>query len=384
MSGAPPRLAMIGFRAGPGGIGRVMTTLIAALIEHGIAVDLLLPPGSHPDLAPLEGRVGIWSVDGADEKAARAVLAGYLRKRRPDAILSNRDQSHRLLAGGFPDGERPFTAFRIGTNVLEKIRRNSPLTGPWKRRRLARLYREADCLIGISPGVSAALQRMLGRAGGGSGARPGTATIWNPLDLAAIRRMAAEPLGHPWFTPKAGPVVVSVGRLVRAKNYSTLLRAFGQLPEALDARLVIVGAGGQHGRLRGLARDLGLADRIDLPGYQANPFPYVAAADLFVCSSIFEGANNALIEALTLGTPVVSTDCPSGPREILDDGKLGALVPVEDVPAMAVAIRSALESPIDPQGLRASAARFDPHQAARRYAEVLGLIGRPAEGGDAG
>lgn len=380
MSGLQPRLAMIGFRPGPGGIGRVMRTLIDALIEHGIAVDLLLPSGSYPDLESIRGRVETFFIEGSDQRAAKAMLADYLRQRSPGAVLSNRDQSNWLLTSALARVDRrPIIAFRVGTNVLEKIKRSSPLTAPWKQWRLARLYREADCLIGNSPGVSAALQRMLARTRGGADSRPRIKTIWNPVDRAAITLMAAQPVTHSWFTHRSGPLIVSVGRLVRAKNYPMLLRAFAQLPESLNARLVICGGGRQHGRLLGLAQSLGISGRVDLLGYQNNPFRYVAAADLFVCSSIFEGANNALIEAIALGTPAISTDCPSGSREILEDGSLGALVPVDDVPAMAAAMRSALESRIDPERLRASAARFDPQLAARRYAEALGLIDKPGE-----
>ncbi|MCF7996314.1 MAG: glycosyltransferase, partial [Chromatiaceae bacterium] len=202
---------------------------------------------------------------------------------------------------------------------------------------------------------------------------PRIETILNPVDTETIARLASEPILHPWLKQKPGPIIVSVGRLVRAKHFGLLLRAFALLPTALDARLMICGQGGQHDRLQALATRLGIADRIELLGYQPNPFRYVAAADLFVCSSLFEGSSNALIEALALGTPCVSTDCPSGARDILDDGRLGPLVPVDDPVALAEAMRSVLEKPLPAEQLRAGAGRFDPHHSAARYAEVLGL-----------
>lgn len=367
------RLAMIGFRQGSGGVGRVMTTLIDALLNAGIDIDLLLPSAEHPDLSALRGEVNRFVIDLDQLKRAESTLLAYLRQRRPDAILSNRDQSHRLLLRRKLNGERPFTAFRVGTNIPERLKRNSPWTAAWNGWRLATLYREVDLLIGISAGVSAALTRMLNQGPRWRRHQPRIETILNPVDAEAIARLAGEPVSHPWLKQKIGPVIVSVGRLVRAKQFSLLLRAFALLPPAMNARLMICGGGGQHERLLALAARLGIADRIELLGYQSNPFRYVAAADLFVCSSVFEGANNALLEALTLGTPCVSTDCPSGPREILDDGRLGPLVPVDDPVALAEAMRSVLETPLPAERLRAGAERFDPQRSAARYAQVLGL-----------
>jgi glycosyltransferase involved in cell wall biosynthesis len=364
---------MIGFRQGSGGVGRVMTTLIDALLDTGIDIDLLLPSAEHPDLSALRGEVNRFVIDLDRLKQAEPTLLAYLRQRRPDAILSNRDQSHRLLLRRTLDGERPFTAFRIGTNVPERLKRNSPWTATWNGWRLAALYRRADLLIGNSSGVSAALRGMLSR--GPTRRQPRIETILNPVDAEAIAALASAPMSHPWFKQKTGPVIVSVGRLVRAKHFGLLLRAFALLPPALGARLMICGRGGQHDRLQALATRLGMADRIELLGYQSNPFRYVAAADLFVCSSLFEGSSNALIEAIALGTPCVSTDCPSGARDILDDGRLGPLVPVDDPVALAEAMRSVLEAPLPAERLRAGAARFDPQRSAARYAQVLGLTG---------
>jgi len=166
---------------------------------------------------------------------------------------------------------------------------------------------------------------------------------------------------------------VSVGRLVAAKDYETLLRAFVVVRRQLECRLVIFGEGGKRDRLLRLAGQLGVQEHFDLPGFTANPFAYVARADAFVLSSIFEGASNSLMEALALGTPCVSTDCPSGPREILADGQYGPLVPVGDVLAMAKAIRCVLENPPGRVELAQAAERFDLQTSTRRYVQVLGL-----------
>ncbi len=367
------RLAMIGFRPGSGGIGRVMTTLMDALIDEGIEIDLLLPPGEHPDLDGLRGSVQRFEVDSGHRRLAKSALRAYLQERTPAAILSNKDQTHRLLRRPLLGDRRPFTVFRIGTNVPERLKRTSRYSSILKRWELAALYRQADLLIGNSSGVSASLHAMLRQGPGWLRRQPRIETILNPVDAEAIAQLASEPMSHPWLKQKTGPVILSVGRLVRAKNFGLLLRAFALLPAEINARLMICGSGSQHERLLALATRLEIADRVELLGHQSNPFRYVAAADLFVCSSIFEGANNALIEAIALGTPCVSTDCPSGARDILDEGRLGPLVPVDDPRALAEAMRSVLEAPLPAERLRAGAARFDPKRSAARYAEVLGL-----------
>ncbi|NBC47989.1 MAG: glycosyltransferase [Gammaproteobacteria bacterium] len=373
MTHARPKLAMIGFRSGAGGIGRVMTTLINGLLARSIAVDLLIPSKDHPDLEAIDDKVGLFEIDVADQAAASRLLKGYLEDNSPQAILSNKDQSNLLLKRNLIGAGRPLTAFRVGINVPEKLRHNSPLTAYWKQRRLKRLYLDADILIGNSSGVSNALGRMLGGNRTRVTARPKITTIWNPVDQERITQMAAESTSHPWLTEKHQPIIVAVGRLVRQKNHALLLRSFARLTRNIDARLIICGTGRKRDRLSGLSQQLGIADRVDLVGYQKNPFPYIAAADLFVCSSRFEGSNNALMEALTLGTPCVSTDCPSGARDILDNGELGALVPINDPNALAAAMQSMLQRPTDPQRLRAGAERFNAEASAAHYADVLGL-----------
>jgi len=183
--------------------------------------------------------------------------------------------------------------------------------------------------------------------------------------------MAREPAEHPWFTPGHPPVIVSLGRLVAAKDYDTLVRAFRVLRKEVDCRLVIFGEGRQRERLKRLGAALGVGGHFDLPGFTPNPFPFVARANLFVVSSVFEGANNALMEAMALGVPCVSTDCRSGPREILEGGRYGTLVPVRDPVALAGAMRATLRSPPEPSCLRRGAERFDLEINVRAYLKVL-------------
>ena len=182
---------------------------------------------------------------------------------------------------------------------------------------------------------------------------------------------AKEPLDHPWLKPGAPPVILGTGRLVTPKDFSTLLRAFARVRVQRKARLVILGEGNRREELESLAQQLGVSADVALPGFVANPYPFMERAAVFVLSSAWEGFGNVIVEALACGCPVVSTDCPGGPSEILDDGAYGPLVPVGDDAAMAEAILAVLESSRDSGRLQARAAVFSEERAIDNYSDVL-------------
>ncbi|MGE0681501.1 MAG: glycosyltransferase [Candidatus Binatia bacterium] len=179
------------------------------------------------------------------------------------------------------------------------------------------------------------------------------------------------PFVHPWFTPSSPPVILSVGRLAKQKDFPTLLRAFARVRATRRARLMILGEGRKRKHLECLIKTLGIADDVALPGFVLNPFPYMARAAVFVLSSAWEGLPGALVEAMACGCPVVSTNCPSGPAEILDEGTYGPLVPVGDETALARAILTVLGSSITTEKLRARAFQFSIDRVADRYLEIL-------------
>jgi glycosyltransferase involved in cell wall biosynthesis len=182
--------------------------------------------------------------------------------------------------------------------------------------------------------------------------------------------LAAEPVDHPWFASGEPPVVLGVGRLTKQKDFATLLRAFAELRACRPARLAILGEGEERPALESLVRELDLVPEVWLPGYQRNPFKFMARAGVFVLSSAWEGSPGVLVQALACGAPVVATDCPSGPREVLGGGDAGRLVPVGDASALAAAVAAMLarsRRPIPPQVL----APFTQEVAVDRY---LGLL----------
>ena len=231
---------------------------------------------------------------------------------------------------------------------------------------MRRLYPGAQRVVAVSEGVARALREGLGVPA------ERIEVIGNPVVTPRVLAGATHAPTHPWFHDGGPPVVVGVGRLAPQKGFDVLLRAVAQARAARPCRLLILGDGGERAALEALADTLGIRDAVALPGFDADPFPAMAAAGAFVLSSAWEGLPNVLIQAMALGTPVVATDCPSGPAEVTDGGRLGRLVPVGDVAAMADGIVAALGSgrrPMDAAWL----ARYAPERIASRYEDVLGL-----------
>jgi glycosyltransferase involved in cell wall biosynthesis len=167
--------------------------------------------------------------------------------------------------------------------------------------------------------------------------------------------------------------VLGVGELGARKDFATLIRAVARVRERRRCRLLIIGRGRQRDALLALGNELGFGDDLALPGFVENPYAYMRAADVFVSSSRYEGFANVVAEALAAGVPVVSTDCPSGPREILENGKYGRLVPVGDDAAMATAIASTLDAPPTRETLRTAAQRYRVDAVAEGYLAALGF-----------
>jgi glycosyltransferase involved in cell wall biosynthesis len=244
-------------------------------------------------------------------------------------------------------------------------------------RLMRRTYAMADAIVAVSKTVADDLGSVAGIP------RHSITTIYNPVVTPNLPSRASESMDHPWFAPGAPPVVLSVGRLAPVKDFPVLLRAFARVRAVRDAKLIILGEGKdapetsrRRAELMALATELGVAADVQLPGFAQNPLAYMARAAVFVLSSTWEGFGNVLVEALACGCPVVSTDCPSGPAEILDRGRYGRLVPVCDDVAMAEAILATLDAPPDPEVLRARGALFSADRAVESY--LAALFGAPA------
>ncbi len=338
---------------GGGGAERMTVVVANGMAARGMDVDLVLADASGPYLPEVSSAVRVVDLRAGSVSRAALPLARYLRRAGPDVMLTTLAHTSFVAVVA-----RALSRRRVPTVVREANtpRRSYPGWVSLRSRlshRLAPLtYRAADGVIAVSDGVKDALVEVLGVPAAK------VATLYNPVVAADLAARAAEDPGHPWFAPGEPPVVLGVGSLTPRKDFATLVRAFARLPRS-DARLVILGEGPERRALQDLADDLGVAGRFALPGFVRNPFAFMARASVFVLSSTLEGLPGALVQALACGCPAVATDCPSGPREVLQGGALGPLVPVGDHEAMAEAVAGVLAHPPPREALRSAVERYD-------------------------
>jgi glycosyltransferase involved in cell wall biosynthesis len=240
------------------------------------------------------------------------------------------------MAAGRVPGVRTRTVISIHNNLgkeMEGPRGVRERTIPWL---LGRLHRWADAIVAVSEGVADDFARQTDIP------RRRIDVIYNPVIMPGLLSSASAQPPHPWFENSNRPVILGVGRLTRQKNFPALVDAFALVKRNHAARLVILGEGPERPVIEARVRDLDLQDSVALPGFVDNPYACMSRARVLALSSDWEGLPTVLIESLAVGTPVVATDCPSGPREILQGGAFGSLVPTGDVPALASAIARAL------------------------------------------
>jgi glycosyltransferase involved in cell wall biosynthesis len=354
-----------------GGLERSMVSLANAFAADGFATDLVVGQATGSCRTSVSRPVNIVELKKRRLLSCLPALALYLRRSLPDVMLSTPNQANiiAILARTMAGVETRLVVREAST--LSLAARNARNRRGHLRPLCTRMgYRLADGIVAISEGVADDLSACAGID------RARMSVIHNGIDVREILRAAAEPLAHTWLQPGGPPVILGAGRLTRAKDFPTLIRAFARLRPRHEVRLIILGEGEERPRLEALIRDLGLESDADLPGFARNPFPYMARARVFAFSSAWEGFGNVVLEALACGTPVVSTDCRSGPAEILARGTYGTLVPVGDAAALAEALACALEAPADPDGIRQRQERalaFSHEKVVERYLHVLGL-----------
>jgi len=293
-------------------------------------------------------------------------LTTYLIREQPDALLSAKTHANLVAIWA-----RKMAAVQTRVVISERSTMSTVIqqSKKWRWRfalpLIRMVYPQADLVVAVSRGVTDDISSYTGLS------RERITTIYNPILTEHIKAQSILPAPHPWFNNEAIPVILGVGRLVPAKDFPTLLKAFAHLRTKRPARLVILGEGRERSTLEKLATELGIDSDLLLPGFADNPYAFMSRATVFVLSSLLEGLPNTLIEALACGCPVVSTNCRSGPQEILDNGTFGPLVPVGDDKALAEAIIQTLEHPPNADRLRARAAEFDIHTIAELYLQAL-------------
>jgi len=384
-----------------GGAERVILALTRALAaRRTVRVDLLLTAREGPLVAEIPdgirvielgmaGAPAVWAsllrlpwptlrcvgppfLLDKTPKAVRCLprLVRFLRAERPDGLLTTLSYNNlvALWASALAGMDTRVVVREANTLSQEASasattlgRRMPALAGLW--------YPRAAGVVAVSEGVATDLARVACLP------PERITTIHNPVDMARIAALAEAPVAPPldprWFEPGQPPVVVAVGRLAPQKDYPTLLRAFARVVASRPARLLILGEGPERPALHALASSLGITAAVELPGAVENPFAAVRRAAVFVLSSAWEGFPNVLAEALACGCPVVSTDCPSGPAELLEGGSLGRLVPVGDDEGLAQAISATLDAPQHSDRLLARARGLSLDAALDRYLSLL-------------
>lgn len=350
-----------------GGAQRVVANLANVFAERGLRVDVVVARAEGPLLADLSPSVRL--VDCSSRKIGQFLhrTTKYLRAERPRAMLTTLRDANivgplaRLLAGA-----RTRVVVREANTLAQGQRRGgirqAVLTGLMRT-----AYRSADHIVANSRATADDLVRF-GLASAGA-----VQVIHNPLDIAEIRRAAAEPLDHPWFVCGSSPVILGVGRLVPQKDFTTFLQAVALVRRVRDVRAMILGDGPLRSELENEVSRLGLQGSVQMPGFVKNPHRYFSRASVFALSSRWEGFGNVMVEALAVGTPVVATDCPGGPSEILAQGEFGELVLPGDAHALAEAIDRCLSTTPDRERLRARAEAFDVDGIATSYLRSLGV-----------
>jgi glycosyltransferase involved in cell wall biosynthesis len=317
-----------------GGAESTMVILARELQARGYEVDLLVKSKAGGLSQSIPDSLRIIEFNVSTMRYTLRKLISYCNKEVPVAIVSAMELPNLIsvIAGLFAR-QRPKTIVSIHS-ILSK---QKPIYGRMIDRILfGILYRLSDKIVCVSNTCAQDAIRYLGLP------RAKVRVIYNPVFRPEILEKAKERISYAWLDDKPAIKILSIGRLVTEKDQKTLIKALKLVRERYDAQLIILGEGPLRSELLQLAQSLGLEQDVSLPGFVQNPYPLISQADVFVLSSTLEGLGNVLIEALACNCPVVSTDCPGGPREILDGGQYGHLTPVGDHAAMAEAILSVL------------------------------------------
>lgn len=340
-----------------------------ALADRGYDVDLVIGHVSQNYQLPEVSGFNVLELGRSNVRSMFLPLVKYLRTTKPDVVFSAEDHLNAVvLFAAIAAGSKAKISGSSRVTPYDTYS-NKPLTKRWVLKHLVRAVMwRADVLTCVSKDMVEQYRKVF--------KSPPHVCVYNIVDDQHSRRRMEESVDHEWFRHKDGPVLVAAGRLAPWKGFADLIRAMKLIPPQRRARLMILGDGPLRSELEALIIELGLEGVVSLLGYVENPLKYFARADVFVLSSHVEGLPNVLVEAMMCGCTPVSTDCPTGPREVLQDGKYGYLVPLRDPVALAAGIEQALDRPIPGELLGEAVCPFEEGAVLRRHFDVLGLSGR--------
>jgi glycosyltransferase involved in cell wall biosynthesis len=350
-----------------GGAERSISIIANGLAARGADVSLVLGTASGPFLRDVSDAVRLVDLRSASVVSAVPGLVRHLRSTQPTALLSA--LSHANIAASVAwwlAGSRARLVLSERAHFSSVLDQHRDLRMQLTRQLMRLTYPMADLILAVSEGVASDLAEYIRMP------LDRIETIYNPVVDQRMLQLSESMPSHRWLAQRETPVILGAGRLIPQKDFSTLIRAFALVRRTRLLRLVILGEGEMRDELKSLADALGVGEDVDLSGFDPNPFSAMRTTDVFVLSSRFEGLPGVLIQAMACGTRVVSTDCPSGPREILESGRWGRLVPPTDPPSLADAIESALDD-VNPPDVKTRAAAFSVDAAVTRYARALAI-----------
>ncbi|MCT2347455.1 glycosyltransferase [Niallia taxi] len=348
-----------------GGAEKMMVNIAKGFSENGIHVDLVLGNAKGPYMSMVPKEVSIVDLKSTRLLLSLSKLARYLKNEKPQSLLVTLESSSVIaLLAKIMSRVSTKLVVRIPNNMSQQMKNAKNAKHKIILRLATILYKKADGIIAISEGVAKDTAKVTGIP------IEKIEVIYNPVVTDELIIKSMEQVNHTWFNSEV-PTIIGVGRLSKQKDFPILIEAFSKVIQKRDARLVIIGEGEEQESLNKLVKDLEITKFVDFIGFVDNPYKFMEKSSLFVLSSAWEGFGNVIVEAMACGTPIVSTDCKSGPSEILDNGNFGKLVPVGDSERMASAIIESLESSINPEIIKERAEEFRLDAIKKQYLKML-------------
>ncbi|MES9862511.1 MAG: glycosyltransferase [Candidatus Thiodiazotropha sp. LLP2] len=365
-----PHVCLFILKFGDGGVERMMVNIARGLSLIGVRVDFIIKNSNAPYLHLLPDSVRVIKFPVAKQSEALPKLLDYLQQNDPDIMVSAKilDDEIALKAKQSHKGKTRFY-LRPGTALISRMKaRGMGWIRRWlKTRNLVKLFNQADGVVAVSQGVADEVMQL------SKVSQDRITVIKNPTITPELYELSEAEIPDPWLADDQPPVILGIGGLRRQKDFPSLIQAFTQVRQQLPCRMMILGQGNKEAQLKQLAQELELGDDFRLAGFVDNPYVYLKHAGLFVLSSLWEGSPNVLTEALALGTPSVSTDCPSGPFEVSRGGEVLPLVPVGDVDRLAEAMLQTLRESPDREKLKSAVSEYTLEKSARSYLAAFGL-----------
>lgn len=347
---------------------RLANNLAPALARRGYTIDLLKIRDHGPHLDRLPSGVRVVDLGTRHVYSSLLKLAHYLRRTQPVSMFCDGDRlNHTALLARALAGVSTQLTLSLGTTVSVDLAYRGLAQRLKTRLSIGWLYPLADNVIVTS---NAAAEDATLRTGL---RRNLIEAVPRPVVPASVFEDEFVRPDHPWFKDGGPPIIMGLGELLSRKDFVTLIRAFARLLPQYPSRLMILGRGRDRERLRATAHELGVGEAVEFPGFVTTPYPWLAQASLFVATPLWDVLGYALIEALAVGVPSVATDCPSGPREILDQGRYGPLVPVGDHEALASAMLATLRKPLPKATLQEAARPYEIESATTAFVRALKL-----------